>query len=189
MEHSTSGSSIDRRIAEHLKTLRAERGWSLQEVAQRSKVSRATLSRLENAEVSATAVVLGKLCAVYGLTMSRLMREVEEGFEPLVREKNQQVWTDRTIGFRRRLVSPPAKPLAGEAIVCELAPGTRIAYEAPPRPGLEHHLLLIDGQLAVTLDGHRYDVRAGDCLRYLLFGRSEFSTPNDRVAYYILFMV
>ena len=37
-------------------------------------VSRASLSRLENAEVSPTASVLGRLCAAYGLTMSRLMR-------------------------------------------------------------------------------------------------------------------
>jgi len=69
-------SSIDRRIAQRLKTLRAERGWSLDELAGRSEVSRATLSRLENAEVSPTASVLGKLAASYGLTISRLMHLV-----------------------------------------------------------------------------------------------------------------
>ena len=35
------------------------------------------LSRMENAEVSPTAQVLGKLCAVYGLTTSRLLYMVE----------------------------------------------------------------------------------------------------------------
>jgi transcriptional regulator with XRE-family HTH domain len=75
MEVSESA-SIDRRIAQRLRSLRAGRGWSLDELAGRSKVSRATLSRLENAEVSATASVLGKLCAAYDLTMSRLMYEL-----------------------------------------------------------------------------------------------------------------
>src|SRR5258708_7664300 len=92
--------SIDRLIAQRLKGLRAERGWSLDELARRSNVSRASLSRLENAEVSATANVLGKLCAAYGLTMSRLIHMVEDDFVPLIRRGTQPVWTDPTIGFR-----------------------------------------------------------------------------------------
>ncbi len=62
------GTIIDRRIAQRLKTLRAERGWSLDELAGRSEISRATLSRLENAEVSPTASALGKLAAAVGQT-------------------------------------------------------------------------------------------------------------------------
>ena len=102
-------------------------------------------------EVSPTASVLGKLCAAYGLTMSRLMHMVEDDFAPLVRRDAQPVWTDPSIGFRRRSVSPPAQTLAAEALECELDPGARIAYDAPPRPGLEHHLLLIEGQLEVAV--------------------------------------
>lgn len=181
--------SIDQRIADRLKALRSERRWSLEDLAKRSEVSRATLSRLENAEVSATAVVLGKLCAVYSLTMSRLMRMVEEDFAPLVRREEQSVWTDPTIGFKRRSISPPAKTLAGEALACEIDPGAEITYDAPPRSGLEHHLFLIEGRLNVSLDGHCHELGAGDCLRYQLFGKSAFSTPEDCGARYILFMV
>lgn len=181
--------SIDRRIAQRLKGLRAERDWSLDELAKRSAVSRATLSRLENAEVSPTASVLGKLCVVYGLTMSRLMHMVEDGFVPLLRRDAQPVWTDPKIGFRRRSVSPPAQTLAAEVLECELEPGTRITYEGSPRQGLEHHLLLIDGQLEISIDGQSYDLRPGDCLRYQLFGPSAFSTPDKCGARYVLFMV
>jgi len=78
-------STIDQRIAHRLKELRTERGWSLDALAKRANVSRATLSRLEKAEVSGTANVLGKLCAAHGLTMSRLMRMAEDDFAPLVR--------------------------------------------------------------------------------------------------------
>lgn len=181
--------SIDRLIAQRLKGLRAERGWSLDELARRSNVSRATLSRLENAEVSPTASVLGKLCAAYGLTLSRLMHMVEDDFVPLIRRSAQPVWTDQTIGFRRRLVSPPAQTLAGEVIECELEPGTRITYDRPPRLGLEHHLLLIEGQLQVTVEGQTYDLLPGDCLRYQLFGPSAFVTPEHCAARYFLFLL
>jgi len=181
--------SIDRLIAQRLKGLRAERGWSLDELARRSNVSRATLSRLENAEVSPTASVLGKLCAAYGLTMSRLMHMVEDDFTPLIRRSTQSVWTDQTIGFRRRSVSPPAQALAAEVLECELASGARITYDRPPGSGLEHHLLLIEGQLEVSVDGQTYDLRPGDCLRYQLFGPSAFATPEQCAARYILFII
>src|SRR6185369_13524860 len=114
--------------------------------AKRSGVSRATLSRLENGEVSPTASVLGKLCAAYGLTLSRLMHMVEDEFAPLVPRAAQPVWTDPSVGFRRRSVSPPARTLAGEALECELDPGARIAYDRAPRPGLKHHLVLVEGE-------------------------------------------
>jgi len=190
MENSRSDdASIDRRIAQRVRGLRTERNWSLEELAKRTKVSRATLSRLENTEVSPTASVLGKLCAAYGLTMSRLMHMIEDDFAPLVHRNRQSVWTDPENGFRRRSVSPPAQALAAEAIECELEPGTRIVYDDPPRRGLEHHLLLVDGQLEVAVGGQIYDLRPGDCLRYQLFGPSAFATPGHCGARYILFMV
>jgi transcriptional regulator with XRE-family HTH domain len=181
--------AIDRRIAQRLKDLRAGRRWSLDELAKRSHVSRATLSRLENAEVSATASMLGKLCAAHGLTMSRLMHMVEDDFAPLVRRRGQPVWTDPAIGFRRRSVSPPAQTLSAEVLECELEPGTRITYDTPPRQGLEHHLLLLEGQLEVAVNGQAYDLRPGDCLRYQLFGPSAFATPEQSAARYLLFVL
>lgn len=182
-----SDSPIDRRIAQRLRELRAERGWPLDELARRSGISRATLSRLENGEVSPTASVLGKLCGSYGLTMSRLMRMVEDVFVPLLPRAAQPVWQDPSIGFTRRSVSPPAQALAGEALECQLAAGARIAYDSTPRPGLEHHLVLLDGDLEVTVDGQANRLQPGDCLRYLLNGPSAFATAAG--ARYFLFIL
>jgi transcriptional regulator with XRE-family HTH domain len=182
-------SSIDRRIAQRLKSLRAERGWSLDELAGRSDVSRATLSRLENADVSPTASVLGKLAAAHGLTISRLMHLVEDDFAPLIPRDAQPVWSDPGIGFIRRSISPPAHTLSAEVLECALDPGARIAYEAPPRRGLEHHLVLVEGRLDITVDGQSHALHPGDCLRYQLFGASAFATPADSGAKYILVVV
>lgn len=183
-------STLDDRLAQRLKALRQERGWSLDDLAKRSGVSRASLSRLENAEVSATAQVLGKLCSAYGLTLSRLMQLVEVGFPPRVPRADQPVWTDPGTGFIRRTVSPPAQSLVGEVIEVTLPAETSIAYDAPPRPGLEHHLLLLDGAVTVTLEGAPpHALHPGDCLRYQLFGTSQFQTPPDRGARYLIFLV
>ena len=91
------------RIAQRLRTLRGERGWALEELAAHSGVSRASLSRLENAEVSPTASVLGKLCAAFGLTLSRLMFMVEDGFAARLRREDQPVWRDAESGIHPAL--------------------------------------------------------------------------------------
>ncbi|MGK5035555.1 helix-turn-helix domain-containing protein [Janthinobacterium sp. LB3P118] len=179
----------EQRLAARLKQLRVERGWSLDQLASASQVSRATLSRLENGEVSPTTAVLGKLCATYGLAMSRLLRMVEDDFAPLLLRAQQSVWTDPDTGFIRRSVSPPSRALAGEALECELGAGVTIAYATSPRPGMEHHLLLQEGQLNVTVDGRSHSLQAGDCLRYQLHGASTFVTPADSGARYFLFIV
>ena len=67
-----------------------------------------------------------------------------------------------------------------------MQPDTRIAYDQPPRLGLEHHLLLIEGALEVTIEERSYDLRPGDCLRYQLYGASVFATPDRSGARYIL---
>jgi transcriptional regulator with XRE-family HTH domain len=181
--------SLNTQIAARLRALRAERHWSLDELAKRSDVSRATLSRLENADVSPTANVLGRLCAAYGMTMSRLMRMVENEFEPLIRRDRQWVWQDPAAAFERRAVSPPNAGLAGEVIECALGPGTSISYPKPSKAGLEHHLVMLDGRLKLTVNGAAHDLEAGDCLRYQLYGATEFATHEDVGARYILFMV
>ena len=107
----------------------------------------------------------------------------------VVRHSAQPVWTDPATGFRRRSVSPPARTLGGEALECVLEPGTRLTYDETPRPGLEHHLLLIEGRLEVAVGGRTHDLRPGDCLRYQLFGPSAFATPDDCGARYILFVM
>lgn len=190
MEHSALiDESIERRIAQRIRALRQERQWPLEELAARSGVSRASLSRIENGEVSPTAAVLSRLCAAFGLTLSRLMVLVEEGFAPLIPRQGQLLWEDPETGFRRLVVSPPGPGLSGEVIHCTLGPSTRIAYESPPRPGLEHHLLMQEGTLSLTVDGVRHVLSPGDCLRYRLHGGSLFETPASSGASYLLFMV
>lgn len=189
METISDDQSIDQLIAQRLKALRTERGWSLDELAKHSGVSRATLSRLENSEGSPTAGVLGKLASAFGMTISRLMQMVEEKFAPHIPRERQLLWSDPTIGFRRRSVSPPAQSLAGEVLECEIDPDTSIAYDDTPRPGLEHHLHLVHGKLEITVDGQAHHLKAGDCLRYQLFGASRFTTPTDCGARYFIFLV
>ena len=188
-ENNQDDLGLDARIAARLKALRSERGWSLDVLAERCGVSRATLSRLENGDVSPTATVLGKLCSAYGLPLSQLMAMVETAFEPLVPHDGQTVWVDPETGFQRRSVSPPSQSLAAEMLDCALPPDTCLDYARPPRPGLEHHLFLLEGSLEMTVEDEKFKLEAGDCLRYRLHGSNRFRTGPDKPARYVLVMV
>ncbi len=181
--------SLTTRLAENLRRIRLNHGLSLEALSERSGLSRATLSRLENAEVSPTAEALGKLCAVYAMPMSRLMAMAEQTFEPLVARAAQAVWTDPATGYTRRVVSPKVPPLGAEVLECTLPPATEISYDGPPEPGLEHHLILQEGKLEVTVEGQRHELSAGDTLRFQLFGATTYRTRADSDARYLLVLI
>ncbi len=172
-------------LAQHLKALRASRQLTLNELADRSGVSRATLSRIENGEVSPTVETLGRLATAFGLPVSQLIAPMDDGFEAKLARGAQAVWRDRKAGFSRRSVSPPSRHLLIEIVECEIEPQRSIAYERPAFPGHEHHLVLLDGELAVTVDGVRHALSAGDCLRYRLHGASRFETGATGARYMI----
>ncbi|MGJ8528343.1 helix-turn-helix domain-containing protein [Maritalea sp.] len=180
---------LPERLAARLKLLRAEHALSLDQLAIKSGISRATLSRLEKFEVSPTAQVLGKLCAVYQLPMSRLLAMVEEEFEPYLPYESQKVWRDEANGFTRTSISPPATGLGAELVRCALEPGKRISYDQPSLSGLEHHLYMLEGELELLADGVTHHLKSGDCLRYQLFEASRFSTPEHSGAIYLLVLV
>ncbi len=181
--------SLSNRLASRLSELRKSRKWSLDQLADLSGISRATLSRMEKGDVSPTAENLGRLCSAFGLPMSRLLMMVEDSFAPRVPFERQPEWRDPETGFTRRSVSPPATGLSGEVLECHLPPETVIAYDTPPKPGQEHHLIMLDGSLTLTVDDIAHDLSAGDCLRYHLSGPTRFETGAARGARYMLVLI
>ena len=185
----TGPDPVDVRLGARLAELRAERGWSLGELAERSGVSRSTLSRAERAETSPTASLLNRLCGVYGRTMSQLLSEVEAEPAPLMRAAEQPVWEDRASGFLRRSVSPPHTGLRGELVEGRLAAGADIAYDRPPVPGLEQHIWVLEGALDVTAQDIEHHLDTGDCLRLRVWGPTRFRCAGPEPVRYALAVV
>ncbi|GIE51427.1 DNA-binding protein [Amorphoplanes nipponensis] len=180
---------LDARLASRIAELRVGRGWSLDDLAARTGVSRSTLSRLERGEISPTAALLGKLCTAYGRTMSRLLAEVEAEPPAVVRAADQALWRDGSAGFTRRGVSPPHAGLRGELIEGVLDAGADIGYDAPPVTGLEQHVWVLDGCLELTDDRTPHRLEAGDCLRFRLWGPTRFRNPGPGPVRYAVFVV
>lgn len=158
-------------LAARLRTERETRGWSLADLAQRSGVSRAMVSKIERGEASPTASLLGRLSAAFGLTLSQLFARIEAPRQGQVARADQQpVWRDPETGFIRRSLSPPG-PEPMELVWGELPPGAEIAYPAPAWLFIaDQQLVVISGVLTLLRrDGPRrevHELNPGDCFRF-----------------------
>lgn len=181
---SVSDIDLDRRLGARLKGLRQARGLTLDQLAERSGVSRAMISRVERGESSPTAALLDRLCAGLGVLLSALFREEAEG-GPLARRSEQPVWTDPDSGYVRRSVSPPGTGSRLEIVEVEMPAGARVLLDAP-RGGfrLDQQLWLLEGELSLTVGGREHRLAAGDCLAMLLDGPIAFHNPGEVPARY-----
>src|SRR5947208_15171228 len=111
---------LSHRLAHRLRLDRDSRGWSLADLADRSCVSKATISKIERAEVSPTAVVLVRLAGAFDLTLAGLMLRAEGQGERHSRAAEQPVWRDPETGYlRTQALNRPDHPV--ETIKVEIA--------------------------------------------------------------------
>lgn len=175
---------LDRRLGARIKGLRQTRGLTLDQLAARSGVSRAMISRVERGESSPTAALLDRLCAGLGIVLSALFRnEAQAG--PLARRADQPVWTDPASGYVRRSVSPAGTGSRLEIVEVEMPAGARVLLDAP-RGGfrLDQQLWLLEGELTLSVGGREHRLAAGDCLAMLLDGPIAFHNPGEAPARY-----
>jgi transcriptional regulator with XRE-family HTH domain len=159
--------ALDTLLAARIRREREARGWSIATLAEASGVSRAMISKVERAEASPTAALLGRLSGAFHLTVSALLARAEADAAPsrIARAAEQPVWTDPDSGYRRRAVSPPgAEP---ELVEVKLPPGARIAYTADSVAFLRGHVVwVLAGRLAVEEGPGQSLLAAGDCLAF-----------------------
>ena len=134
--------------------------------------------------------MLGKLCTVYGWTLSRLMAEAETRAPNLVPARDQAEWKDPESGYRRRIVSPPMPGVSRRARGgAHARRRVGLVRDLARSAGLEHHLWMLEGTLTLDVEGSPFWLRAGDCLRYVLAGPTRFKNPGKRGARYVVAMV
>src|SRR5256885_17085534 len=109
---STIVDHIDSTIAARVRGERTVRRWSLDELAERASVSKAMISKIERAEASPTAALLGRLSAAFGLTLSALLAEDEVPRRGPIRAADQAIWRDPATAYiPRQVAASPTSPV------------------------------------------------------------------------------
>jgi transcriptional regulator with XRE-family HTH domain len=168
---------VDERDAfgERLRSERQGRGWSMDQLAEASGVSRAMISKIERGESSPTAVLLGKLSAALELSVSELLTgaRLGDGQEPaepppadatgasrVRRAADTPQWRDPDTGYLRRQISTAGVPAAVTEVT--LPPGAHVPYPAAAYAFIAQLVWVLSGQLTLTDGAERRILAVGD---------------------------
>jgi transcriptional regulator with XRE-family HTH domain len=177
---------MERRIAEGIRKRREQLGISTNDLAKRSGVSRAMVSKIERHEASPTAALLGRLCNGLGMTLSSLIASAEAAQSPpIARAGDQPVWRDPATGLLRTMISPRNTASRVEIVQIELPAGAEVYYE-PLRTAYDQHLVILQGKLTLSEGEETLVLAPGDCMHCRLDVAHTFSNPGRGSCKYLV---
>lgn len=158
--------NIDALIATRLLALRQAQGLSLAELAERSGVSKAMISKVERAQSSPTAVLLGRLAAGLGVPLAQLLTEDKAQPQRLRTRAAQETWRDPEAGYLRRQVAERHAGSGVELVEVELPRSAQVSYPRWSGKPYRQCLWMLEGALRVDYGDERFELAPGDCLDF-----------------------
>jgi len=173
-------------LGDILRRRRLELKITIQQLAEQSGVSRAAISKIERGDSGASTPVLGKLSEALDLSISQLIGGADRNRVVHIPAQLQPVYTETASGFERRSLSPLYRGRGVDVVLNRLPAGAHTGPFPSHRPGVEEHLFVASGQLVVSLDDKKYDLKTGDFLFYQADHNHAFENPGDEVCEYFL---
>ncbi|MBU6298115.1 MAG: helix-turn-helix transcriptional regulator [Alphaproteobacteria bacterium] len=172
-------------IAERVRKERERRGWSLADLAARSGVSKAMLSKIEREEASPTAVILLRIATAFGLTLAEMLAPCAAGPQRLLRAADQPQWRDPETEYLRRQVFQSADfPM--ELVEVHLPPGARVGFPASSYALIRQVVWVLSGRLEIRDGAETFTLKTGDRLAFGPPADSEFRNTADKDCRYLV---
>ncbi|MGI4860022.1 MAG: helix-turn-helix domain-containing protein [Janthinobacterium lividum] len=181
--------NINELIAHRMRELRSAKGWSLDTLAERSKVSRSTISLIERAQSSPTAAVLDRLATAMSVTVASLFERSSGNSaapSPVSRAADQVEWADPASGYVRRNLSPAVNaPI--QLVDVHFPAGKRVTNDSAVRDSeIFQQVWMISGTMELTVGTTRWTLEKGDCLAMKLDSPISFYNPAQMPARYLV---
>ncbi|GAA4706251.1 helix-turn-helix domain-containing protein [Phytohabitans rumicis] len=153
-------------VAGHVRAMRTARGWSLDELAGRSGVSKGMVVQIEAARTNPSVGTLVRIADAFGVTVARLLEPAEERTVRVSAAADAPLlWRGGQGGFGR-LLRGMNDPNFVELWEWSFAPGER-HNSAEHAPGTREVLHVLSGELSVTVDGGEHVVSTGQTIDFL----------------------
>jgi transcriptional regulator with XRE-family HTH domain len=157
--------SLAAALAGILQSLRAERGWSLDQLALRSGVSKGVLVALEQGRSNPNLATLARIGDAFGVPVTRL---VDVPDEPAVRitgpDRARVLWRGPA-GGTGTIIGATEPPWAVELWRWSVQPGERFGGDAHA-PATKEMIWVESGTVTLTVAGRGHRVGPGDCARF-----------------------
>jgi transcriptional regulator with XRE-family HTH domain len=160
---------------------RAERGWSLAQLAQRAGISPAAVHKIEKNGMTPTIASLMKIAAALGRSVSYFVEEPSTPDVSVVRaDERAQVDTSKQ-GLDHKNIDRRNGPfqIAGAEAVME--PFADSGPTPMNHPG-EELVIVLEGVVAFTVDGERHELAAGDSIHFRTPLPHSWSNPTEQPA-------
>src|SRR3954449_8884338 len=171
-------SSIGAKVAK----ARAERGWSLQQLARRAGLSAAAIHKMEKSGMTPTIATLMKVAAALGKSVGYFIEEAD-ALRPVTvvrRDERNLLYTSKQ-GLILENISGRYGPfyLAGAEATVE--PGADSGPERMTHPG-EELALVLEGSLVFEVDGEEHLLAEGDSVHFRTSVPHAWRNPADEPA-------
>ncbi|PWU43382.1 cupin [Micromonospora globispora] len=152
-------------VARQVRELRAARGWSFDELAGRSGVSKGMLVQIEGARTNPSIGTLCRVADAFGVNIARLLEPAEKSSVRISRADQAPVLWRGDRGGTAHLLSGLGEPDLVELWDWRLAPGE--AHNSPDHPrGTREVLHVLAGAVIVVVNGVAHDVWAGETIEF-----------------------
>lgn len=173
-----------------VKMIRKEKGLTLQELSNRSKVSPSMLSQIERNEKSPTLPVACQIAEGLNMTLSQLLEEQEVREVIVIRKEQRLVYTDEQSGFERHLLSPNFPSRGIEFILNIVPPGKESGIFPTHQLGVKEYIVVAKGKLRVELGNKQHfvtELTAGDSIYFEASVEHRFiNISNEECHYYLV---
>ena len=166
-------------VARTLQALRAGRGWSLDQLAARSGVSKGVLVALEQGRSNPNLATLARISDAFGVPVTLL---VELGGEPAVQisrpDASRVLWRGPS-GGTGTIIGATDPPWAVELWRWEVMPGESFGGDAHA-PATREMVWVESGTLTLTVAGEHHTVSAGQCARFPASRPHRYENAGDQ---------
>jgi transcriptional regulator with XRE-family HTH domain len=161
---------------------RAERGWSLAQLAERSGVSTAAVHKIEKSGMTPTIATLMKIALALGKSVSYFVEDVDAARPVTVirRDERTQLYTSKQ-GLVLQNVSGRYGPFWVAGAEAHVEPHADSGPEPMRHPG-EELVLVLDGRMTFTIDDETYELDAGDSIHFRTVRPHSWANPSGRPA-------
>ena len=167
---------------------RAERGWSLAQLAQRAGISPAAVHKIEKSGMTPTIASLMKIAAALGRSVSFFVDEPDTPDVNLVhRDERAKVFTSKQ-GLELRNLSGRYGPFLIAGADAAIEPYADSGPTPMSHPG-EELVIVLDGRMLFTIEGREYPVGTGDSIHFRTLLAHSCANPAAEPAHSIWLVV
>ena len=174
-------------LGERTREERRRRKFSLEQVAERSGVSRAMLSAVERGRKVPSILIMDRIATALDSSIARLLDE-EQSHRVIVRRKARQNVARDPSGWERRILSPVLPEVEFEFMRTTIGPGVDAGIFDPHAPGSREYVAVEHGRLRITVNNRTIDLKTGDSIYYDGDCRHGFANPGTEPCVYYLAM-